>query len=69
MTKTPIAALNEVLLSAALRAERANTERMLDSEARHLARRNDHYAREFNRVPETPSQERTHERARTGAQQ
>lgn len=57
MTKSPTAALNEVLLSAALRAERANTERMLDSEARHLARRNDYYAREFNRVPESLSKD------------
>lgn len=61
MTKTPTAALNEVLLSAALRAERANTERMLDSEARHLARRNDHYAREFNRVPESLSKDCAHD--------
>ena len=57
MTKSPTAALNEVLLSAALRAERANAERMLDSEARHLARRNDYYAREFNRVPESLSKD------------
>ena len=32
----------------------------------HLAKHNDHYAKEFNRVPETKSQERTHERSRIG---
>lgn len=54
MSKTPTAALNEVLLRAALRAERANQDRALDAESHALAKRNDNYAREYrhHRVPE-----------------
>ena len=53
MSKTPAACLNEVLLRAALRAERANRDRALDLEAQAHARRNDNYAREYkHRVPE-----------------
>ena len=53
MTKSPTAALNEVLLRAALRAERANQARALDADAQALARRNDNFAREYrhHRVP------------------
>jgi hypothetical protein len=47
MTKSPTACLNEVLLRAALRAERANAERLLDGDAQQLAKRNDNYAREY----------------------
>lgn len=53
MSKSPVAALNEVLLRAALRAERANQARALDADAQALAKRNDNYAREYrhHRVP------------------
>ena len=54
MSKSPTAGLNEILLRAALRAERANQDRLLDGEAQQLAKRNDNYAREYrhHRVPE-----------------
>jgi hypothetical protein len=39
--KSPTAALNEVLLAAAIRAERINTERLSEERSRYLARRND----------------------------
>lgn len=68
MSKTPAACLNEVLLAAALRFERANSARILDIEARQLAKRNDEYAREFHRVPVTASQEKANERERIGTQ-
>lgn len=41
---TPTAALNEVLLRAALRAERVNAERLLDGDNAQRARRNDNSA-------------------------
>lgn len=63
MTKSPTACLNEVLLAAATRFERANQDRILELEARQLAKRNDAYAKEYNRVPATKSQERTHGKA------
>lgn len=47
MSKSPTAALNEVLLAAALRFERANQARLLDGEASQLAKRNDNYAKEY----------------------
>lgn len=55
MSKSPTAALNEVLLRAALRAERINQDRALDAEANALAKRNDNYASEYrhHRVPHT----------------
>lgn len=49
MTKSATAALNEVLLAAALRAERLNASRDADERARELARRNDQLV---HRVPE-----------------
>lgn len=45
--KSPTACLNEVLLSAALRFERVNADRIADREAKELARRNDKFANEF----------------------
>lgn len=56
MSKSPTACLNEVLLKAALRFERANHEKLLDGEAHQLAKRNDNYAREYrhHRVPVSP---------------
>lgn len=47
MSKSPTDALNEVLLAAALRAERANEERLRDTERSQLAKRNDNHAREY----------------------
>lgn len=47
MSKPPTACLNEVLLRAALRAERANEARLLDGDATQLARRNDNYASQY----------------------
>ena len=60
MTKSPTACLNEVLLKAALRAERANQDRLLDGEAHQLAKRNDNYAKEYrhHRVPSNMKDER-----------
>jgi hypothetical protein len=61
MSKSPVACLNEVLLRAALRAERANEGRLLDGEASQLAKRNDNYASQYpHRVRETQT-ERTHD--------
>lgn len=50
--KSSTAALNEVLLQAAIRAERINAEPMYEKHARELARRNDRLT-SSNRVPET----------------
>lgn len=41
MTKSPTVRLNEVLLNAAIRAERINADRLTDQRAQELARRND----------------------------
>lgn len=50
--KPPTACLNEVLLRAALRAERANQDRLLDGDAAQHARRNDDLAIQYrHRVP------------------
>ena len=51
--KSPTAALNEVLLAAAIRAERANEERLREGERHQLAKRNDNSASEYrhHRVP------------------
>lgn len=46
--KSPTACLNEVLLAAALRAERINAERLADQTARDLAKRNDQYSTAFH---------------------
>src|SRR4051812_16873155 len=52
MSKPPTAALNEVLLRAALRAERINHDRLLDGDASQQARRNDNSAILYrHRVP------------------
>lgn len=67
--KSPTAALNEVLLRAALRAERANHERALDAENSALAKRNDIYAKEYrhiHRVPAASQDGASHERTRAG---
>jgi hypothetical protein len=56
MSKPPVACLNEVLLRAALRAERANEARLLDGEASQLARRNDNHASLYHRVPVTQTE-------------
>jgi hypothetical protein len=45
LSHAAIAALNEVLLQAALRAERENAGRHSDNRARELARRQDELAR------------------------
>lgn len=68
MTKSPTAALNEVLLRAALRAERINQARALDADAKALAIRNDNYAKEYrhHRVPSASQDGATHERTRAG---
>jgi hypothetical protein len=60
MSKSPITALNEVLLAAAIRAERANEERLRESERRQLAKRNDNYASEYrhHRVISNPKDAR-----------
>jgi hypothetical protein len=56
MSKPPTACLNEVLLRAALRAERINQARLLDGDAAQLAKRNDNYASQYpHRVPATAS--------------
>jgi hypothetical protein len=58
MSKPPTACLNEVLLRAALRAERANEARLLDGDAAQLAKRNDNYASQYksrSRKPQTES--------------
>ena len=47
MSKPPTACLNEVLLRAAIRAERVNQDRLLDGDAAQLAKRNDQYAIEY----------------------
>lgn len=49
--KSPTAALNEVLLQAAIRAERINSDRCSDKHAHDLAKRNDRLA-SIHRVPE-----------------
>lgn len=65
--KSPTACLNEVLLSAALRLERVNADREADRLARDLAKRNDQFAVEFHRVPNSASpKENAHERAASG---
>lgn len=48
--KSSLAGLHEVLLNAALRAERIKADRIADQRARELAQHNDRYA-ELNRVP------------------
>ncbi len=54
MSKPPTACLNEVLLRAALRAERVNHDRLLDGDAQQHAKQNDNFAIEYrHRVPET----------------
>lgn len=62
MSKSPTTALNEVLLAAALRAERANQDRLLDGERRQLAKRNDNHASEYrhHRVPEASPRNADH---------
>ena len=60
MSKPPTAGLNEILLCAALRAERINTARLLDGEASQLAKRNDYFAKEFHRVPVASPNEGAH---------
>lgn len=49
MTKSPTVRLNEVLLNAAIRAERINADRSADQRARVLAQRNDDFVP--HRVP------------------
>lgn len=67
MSKSPTACLNEVLLRAALRAERINHDRLADGDASQLARRNDNLAIEYrNRVPASQQTEDANERAGTG---
>ena len=69
MTKSPTACLNEVLLRAALRFERANLEKVLDTENQALAMRNDNYAsvyRQMNRVPSISQESITNDRGRAG---
>jgi hypothetical protein len=65
MSKAPTACLNEVLLRAALRAERANEARLLDGDAVQLAKRNDNYASQYpHRVPVASTNENaTNDRA------
>ena len=46
LSKAAISALNEVLLQAALRAERANANRAAEERARELARRQERIAAE-----------------------
>lgn len=46
LSMAAVAALNEVLLQAALRAERANANRIADQRARELSRRQDQLAAE-----------------------
>lgn len=61
------AALHEVLLQAALRGERAKTERLMDNRARAMAQRFDSEI-SIHRVPSTPSpKDARDERADTGA--
>lgn len=64
--KSSTAALNEVLLQAAIRAERINAEPMYEKHARELARRNDRLT-SSNRVPEIRQTESANERAEQGA--
>lgn len=59
--KSSLAGLHEVLLNAALRAERINADRAADQRAKELAKRNDQYA-VLNRVP-AASQNATNGRA------
>ena len=62
--KSPTAALNEVLLQAALRAERLNTEPVLEECARDLARRNDKLS-VASRVPASQTETSANERSTT----
>jgi hypothetical protein len=68
VSKSPTACLNEVLLRAALRFERANEARLLDGEASQLAKRNDNYASLYQSRSRKPQTESANEqRAASGA--
>lgn len=61
--KSPTHCLNEVLLQAAIRAERINAEPAHERRARELAKHNDRLSEQYRRVPAAQTESAANEPA------